>query len=230
MQHTRTKLLIGEQGLQQLANSHIAVFGVGGVGSYVVEALARSGVGKLTLVDSDVVELSNINRQMIALHSTIGQPKVVVSGSRCKDINPNIIIEARHQKYLAQESDKWDFTQYDYVVDAIDMVTSKLSLIENAHKCGTKIISAMGAGNKLSNTSFEVADIAKTSVCPLARVMRRELGKRGIKHTKVVFSKEEAKNKGSDVVGSIAYVPSTMGLIIAGAVIKDIIGEGNGKV
>ncbi len=228
-QHIRTALLIGEQGLTALQNSHVAIFGVGGVGSYVVESLARSGIGELTLVDSDVVELSNINRQMIALHSTIGQPKVAVSGARCKDINPNIVVHTIHKKFLKEEASSWDFTKFDYVVDAIDMVTSKLSLVENTRAAGTKIICAMGAGNKLNNTQFEVADISKTTVCPLARVMRRELGKRGIKGVKVVYSKEEPKVSSSEVVGSISYVPSTMGLIIAGEVIKDIIGGDNDR-
>ncbi|MFI3229719.1 MAG: tRNA threonylcarbamoyladenosine dehydratase [Bacillota bacterium] len=230
IQHNRTKLLIGESGIKALQNSHIAVFGVGGVGSYVVEALARSGVGTLTLVDGDVVEASNINRQMIALHSTIGLPKVDVSGARCKDINPQIVLHTKHKKFLKEEASSWDFGAYDYVVDAIDMVTSKLSLIESARAVGTKIICATGAGNKMSNTQFEVADISKTTVCPLARVMRRELSKKGIKGVKVVYSKEEPTvPRGSDVVGSISYVPSTMGLIIAGEVIKEIIGGDNDR-
>ncbi len=228
-ENKRTALLIGEAGIEKLKASHVAIFGVGGVGSYVVEALARSGIGKLTIVDYDKVERSNINRQLIALNSTIGQPKVAVMGARCRDINPSIIIEEREEKYKAEEASKWEFGKYDYVVDAIDMVTSKISLIEKARQSGTRIISAMGAGNKIENTRFEIADIAKTTVCPLARVMRRELGKRGIKGVKVVYSKEEAKSSGSEEVGSISYVPSTMGLIIAGEVIREIIGEINDR-
>lgn len=230
MQFSRTALLIGEEGLEKLKNARVAVFGVGGVGGYVVEALARSGVGGLELIDKDVVSVSNINRQIIALHSTVGRLKTEVAAERAKDINPNITVTIRNVFYLPETAEEFDFTAYDYVVDAIDTVSGKIALIEQAKKANVPIISCMGAGNKLDATAFEVADIAKTSVCPLARVMRRELKKRGIEHVKVVYSKEEPRESkardeetGKPIPASIAFVPSVAGLIIAGEVIKDLI-------
>ncbi len=217
----RTEMLFGS--IEKLEKSHIAVFGVGGVGGYVVEALARSGVGEITLVDKDKVALSNINRQIIALHSTVGEAKVKVAARRIVDINPNVLIHCYEEFYLPETSSLFDFSTFDYVVDAVDTVSAKISLAEKCKESGTPIISAMGAGNKLDPTAFEVADIYSTSVCPLCRVMRKELKSRGIDALKVVYSKEEpVKTEG---VGSVAFVPSTMGLIIAGEVIKDLLNE-----
>ena len=230
MQFSRTALLLGEEGVAKLKKSRVAVFGVGGVGGYVVEALARSGVGAIDLIDKDVVSISNINRQIIALHSTVGRPKTEVMAERIQDINPDIRVHTHNVFYLPETAAQFDFSQYDYVVDAIDTVAGKIALIEHAKNAGVPVISSMGAGNKLDPTAFEVADIAKTSVCPLARVMRRELKKRGIEHVKVVYSKEEPfptketdEETGKAVAGSIAFVPSVVGLIIAGEVIKDLV-------
>ena len=230
MQFSRTALLIGEEGLKKLKNARVAVFGVGGVGGYVVEALARSGVGSLELIDKDVVSLSNINRQIIALHSTVGRLKTEVAAERARDINPDIDVTVRNVFYLPETAGEFDFTAYDYVVDAIDTVSGKIALIEQSKKANVPVISCMGAGNKLDATAFEVADITKTSVCPLARVMRRELKKRGIEHVKVVYSKEEPRESkaqdeesGKPIPASIAFVPSVAGLILAGEVIKDLI-------
>ena len=230
MQFSRTALLLGEAGVEKLKKARVAVFGVGGVGGYVVEALARSGVGKLDLIDKDVVSISNINRQIIALHSTLGQYKTDVAAARAKDINPEIKVRCHHLFYLPETADSFDFSKFDYVVDAIDTVSGKVALIENAKRVGVPVISSMGAGNKLDPTAFEVADIAKTTVCPLARVMRRELKKRGIDGVKVVYSKEEPLpvglkdgETGKSIPGSVAFVPSVVGLIIAGEVIKDLI-------
>jgi tRNA A37 threonylcarbamoyladenosine dehydratase len=225
---SRISLLIGEQALTKLHTARVAVFGVGGVGGYVVEALVRSGVGALELIDNDVVAISNLNRQIIALHSTIGQYKTKVAAARAKDINPDVEVITYEKFFLPENADEFDFTKYDYVVDAIDTVSGKIAIIEKAHKAGVPVISAMGAGNKLDNTAFEVADISKTSVCPLARVMRRELKKRGIEHVKVVYSKEEPKKQTAtegekSSPSSIAFVPSVAGLIVAGEVIKDLI-------
>ena len=229
---SRTKALIGADALEKLKTCHVAVFGVGGVGGYVVEALARSGIGALTLVDNDVVSLSNINRQIIALHSTLGKLKTEVAAMRAKDINPDIKVETHNVFFLPENADTFDFTSFDYVVDAIDTVSGKLALIERAKASGVPVISAMGAGNKLNPTAFEVADISKTSVCPLARVMRRELKKRGIEHVKVVYSKEipverdmpdSQKTGEKSVPASIAFVPSVAGLVLAGEVIKSLI-------
>ncbi|MBR1975201.1 MAG: tRNA threonylcarbamoyladenosine dehydratase [Clostridia bacterium] len=230
MQFSRTALLIGDKGVEKLKKARVAVFGIGGVGGYVVEALARSGVGALDLIDKDTVSESNINRQIIALHSTVGRLKTEVAAERARDINPNVTVRTHNVFYLPETADSFDFSQYDYVVDAIDTVSGKLALIEQAKKANIPVISSMGAGNKLDATAFEVADIAKTSVCPLARVMRRELKKRGIEHVKVVYSKEEPlassvtdEESGKAVPGSIAFVPSVVGLILAGEVIKDLI-------
>lgn len=228
-QFCRTEMLIGKSAVEQLNTKHVAVFGVGGVGSYVVEALARGGIGNLTIVDDDVVAESNLNRQLYALHSTLGQAKVDVAKCRVLDINPNCNVEALQLRFDGNTVDKFDFSKFDYVVDAIDTVTSKLLLAEMCHKSNTRIISCMGTGNKLDATIFEVADITKTSVCPLAKVMRRELKKRGIERLKVVYSKEqplvptepEASSK-RQTPGSMSYVPAVAGLIIAGEVLKNI--------
>ena len=201
----------------------MAVFGVGGVGGYVVEALARSGVGALDLVDNDVVKESNLNRQIIALHSTIGAQKTAVAAARVKDINPQIKVREHNVFFLPENAELFDFSLYDYVVDAIDTVSGKIALIEKAKAAKVPVISSMGTGNKLNATAFEVADISQTSVCPLARVMRRELKKRGIENVKVVYSKEEPKDTAGSVPASIAFVPPVAGLIIAGEVIKDLI-------
>ena len=241
-QFSRTEMLFGKEAMERLSSSRVAVFGIGGVGGYTVEALARSGVGAIDLIDNDKVCLSNINRQIIATHSTVGRYKVDVAAERIADINPDCKVTAYKTFYMPDTQDEFDFTKYDYIVDAIDTVTGKLTLIENAKKCGVSIISSMGAGNKLDPTAFEVADIYKTSVCPLAKVMRRELKNRGIKSLKVVYSKEEPikpvadlsdcdsmineENKSTtrrDTPGSNAFVPSVVGLIIASEVIKDII-------
>lgn len=225
----RTEYVIGQAGVERLKAARVALFGVGGVGSYAAEALARSGVGALLLVDADEVSLSNINRQLIALHSTVGMKKTQVMLDRIKDINPNICIEQAQLFYTEENADEIDLSSFDYIIDAIDTVSSKLTLIERARKANVPIISSMGAGNKLDPTRFEVSDIFKTSVCPLARVMRHELKKRGIERLKVVYSTEEPvvpcyqeTDKGRHIPGSVAFVPSVAGLIIAGEVVKDI--------
>ena len=239
-QFVRTEMLLGVGAMDKLKNAHVAVFGVGGVGGYVVEALARSGVGKFDLIDNDTVALSNINRQIIATHSTVGKYKVDVMKERILDINPKAEVTVHKCFYLPENADEFDFTKYSYIVDAIDTVTAKLDLIVRAKAAGVPIISSMGTGNKLDPTQLEVTDIYKTSVCPLARVMRTELKKRGIPKLKVVYSKEQprkvqkketekinSENTGriKDVPGSVAFVPSVAGLIIAGVVIDDIKGE-----
>ena len=234
-QFARTELLIGKENLRRLNDARVAVFGVGGVGGYVVEALARSGVGTLDLIDNDTVCLSNLNRQIIAVHSTLGQYKVDAAKDRILDINPHATVHCFRTFYLPETADQFDFTRYDYVVDAIDTVTGKLNLVVQAQEAGTPIISSMGAGNKMDPTAFEVADIYETSVCPLAKVMRRELKKRNISHLKVVYSREKAmtplniegeetreKFARRQAPGSNAFVPSVAGLIIAGEVIKDL--------
>lgn len=228
---SRTELLLGRENMNRLENARVAVFGIGGVGGHVVEALARSGIGTLDLIDNDTVSLTNINRQMVALHSTLGRAKVEVAKERVMDINPEAQVNIYQTFYLPETAEQFDFSKYDYVVDAIDTVTGKLQLVEEASRNGTPIISSMGAGNKLEPTAFEVADITKTSVCPLAKVMRRELKKRGIEHLKVVYSKEKAMTpigeleenvQKRQIPGSCAFVPSVVGLIIAGEVIKDL--------
>ena len=235
---SRTELMFGSGAMKKLAKSRVAVFGIGGVGGFTVEALARSGVGAIDLIDNDMVALTNINRQIIATHKTIGQYKVDVAAARISEINPDCKVTAYKTFYMPETAGEFDFTKYDYIVDAIDTVTGKLTIIENAKKCGVPVISCMGAGNKLDPTAFEVADIYKTSVCPLAKVMRRELKKRGIESLKVVYSKEEPAKHGDslndckaegtttkrDIPASNAFVPSVAGLIIAGEVIKDIAG------
>ena len=226
-QLSRTEMLIGNDGLEKLKNARVAVFGIGGVGGYVVEALARSGVGAFDLIDSDTVALSNLNRQIIATRDTIGKYKTEVMRERIHSICPDTKVEVHNCFYLPETRDQFDFRQYDYVVDAVDTVTAKIDLIMSAKEAGVPVISSMGAGNKMNPAMFEVADIYKTSVCPLAKVMRKELKKRGVDHLKVVYSKEEAIKRETQerkpVPGSIAFVPSTAGLIIAGEVVKDLI-------
>lgn len=245
-QFSRTQLLLGQDGMERLYNARVAVFGIGGVGGYTVEALVRSGVGTLDLIDDDRVCLTNVNRQIFATRKTVGQYKVDVAKERIKEINPNAVVHTYKTFYAPQAADQFDFTQYDYIVDAIDTVTGKLELIEQAQRAGTPIISSMGAGNKMDASAFEVADIYKTSICPLARVMRRELKKRGIKKLKVVYSKEPPITPLDDmsiscrthcicppgtarkctqrrqVPGSNAFVPAAVGLIVAGEVVKDL--------
>lgn len=236
-QFIRTQMLVGKQGIERLKNSTVAVFGVGGVGGYTVEALARSGVGTIVIIDNDTVSLSNINRQIIATHDTLGMLKTDAAEMRIKSINPDCTVIKHNCFFLPENADSFDFSRYDYVVDAIDTVSAKIELVMRAVSVGTPIISSMGAGNKLDPTQFEVADISKTSVCPLARVMRRELKKRGVNHLKVVYSKEQAITpfeadeikdekdfaRRRALPGSVAFVPSVAGLIIAGEVIKDLI-------
>ena len=247
-QFSRTQLLFGAEAMEKLYHARVAVFGIGGVGGYTAEALARSGIGTLDLIDDDKVCLTNINRQIFATRKTVGQYKVDVAEQRILDINPDAVVHTYKTFYSPDTAEQFDFTLYDYVVDAIDTVTGKLELVEQAEKAGIPIISSMGAGNKLDPTAFEVADIYETSVCPLARVMRRELKKRGIKKLKVVYSKEPAMTPIDDmavscrancicppgtertctqrrqVPGSNAFVPPVAGLIIAGEVVKDIAG------
>ena len=236
-QFSRTELLFGSDAMEKLYNARVAVFGVGGVGGHTVEALARSGVGAIDIIDDDKVCLSNINRQIIATMSTVGEYKVDVAKKRILDINPDCKVTAYKTFYTPETSAEFDFSQYDYVVDAIDTVTGKIELIMQAKEAGTPIISSMGAGNKIDPTAFEVTDIYNTSVCPLAKVMRHELKKRGVRKLKVVYSKEQpiepkstesAEDTGSThtkrraTPGSNAFVPSVVGLIIAGEVIKDL--------
>lgn len=236
-QFSRTELLIGKEGMERLSNSRVAVFGVGGVGGYTVEALARSGIGELDLIDNDQVALTNLNRQIIATTKTLGRDKVDVAKERVMEINPSAKVNIYKKFYLPETKEEFDFTKYDYVVDAIDTVSGKIALVEQAKEAGVPIISSMGAGNKLDPTAFRVADIYKTSVCPLAKVMRRELKKRGIRKLKVVYSEEmpivpeknaemeqEEPTQKRQVPGSVAFVPSVVGLIIAGEVIKDLAG------
>lgn len=226
-QLSRTELLIGSDGLERLRRARVAVFGIGGVGGYAVEALARSGVGTFDVVDSDRVVLSNLNRQIIATRDTIGKYKTEVMRERIHSICPETVVNVHNCFYLPETREQFDFSQYDYVVDAVDTVTAKIDLILSAGEAGVPIISSMGAGNKMNPAMFEVADIYKTSVCPLAKVMRRELKKRGVDHLKVVYSREEPIKRETlerkPVPASIAFVPSVAGLIIAGEVIKDLI-------
>ena len=220
-QFSRTELVIGKSSIEKLQKSKVAIFGIGGVGSYVVEALARIGIGNFILVDNDEVSISNINRQIIATHNTIGMPKVEVAKNRILEINPHANIEIYKEFFMPDTQGIIDNT-VDYIVDAIDTVTAKIELIVRANNAGIPIISCMGTGNKLDATKFEVTDIYKTSVCPLAKVMRKELKGRGIDKLKVVYSKEEPINKNT-IVGSVSFVPSVAGLIIAGEVVKDLI-------
>ncbi len=219
-QFSRTQLLLGRESMERLRRARVAVFGIGGVGGYVVEALARSGVGALDLVDNDRISLTNLNRQIIATHKTIGRYKVDVARERVLDINPAARVRADRTFYMPDTAGCFDFSAYDYVVDAIDTVAGKVALALEAQRAGTPIISSMGAGNKMDPTAFRVADIYETSVCPLARAMRRELKKRGIQHLKVVFSTEPPLM--SAALGSNAFVPSAAGLVIAGEVVRDL--------
>ena len=247
-QFSRTQLLVGREAMERLFAARVAVFGIGGVGGYTVEALARSGVGTLDLIDDDKVCLTNLNRQIFATRKTVGKYKIDVARERILEINPDAVVNTYRTFYAPDTADQFDFTRYDYIVDAIDTVTGKLELIEQAHRCGTPIISSMGAGNKMDASAFEVADIYDTSICPLARVMRRELRKRGIPTLKVVYSKEPAIPPIEDmsiscrahcicppgtarkctqrrqVPGSNAFVPAAAGLILAGEVVKDLCG------
>lgn len=245
-QYSRTELLFGREAMERLWNARVAVFGIGGVGGYTVEALVRSGIGAVDLIDDDRICLTNINRQLYATRKTVGQYKVDVAAERIAEINPAVKVQLHKTFYGPDTAEQFDFSSYDYIVDAIDTVTGKIALILQAEAAGTSIISSMGAGNKLDPTAFEVADIYETSVCPLARVMRRELKKRGVEHLKVVYSKEPPLAPIDDmaiscrthcicppgtarkctqrrqVPGSNAFVPSVVGLIIAGEVIKDL--------
>jgi tRNA A37 threonylcarbamoyladenosine dehydratase len=230
---SRTRMLLGDAAMDRLKAARVAVFGIGGVGGHAMEALARSGVGALDLIDSDRVALSNLNRQIIATRDTLGMLKVEAAKARVLSINPDCAVEIWPVFFLPETADRFDFTQYDYVIDAIDTVAGKLRLIEAAKAAGVPVISSMGAGNKLDATAFRVADISETSVCPLARIMRRELKKRGIDHVKVVFSTEpalvpaptEEPTARRSTPGSTAFVPAVAGLILAGEVIKDLIGS-----
>lgn len=252
-QFSRTRLLFGAENMERLSRARVAVFGVGGVGGYVVEALARSGIGALDLIDSDVVSVSNINRQILATHSTVGRYKVEVAKERIRDINPDCVVRVYRTFLLPENADTFDFSAYDYVVDAIDTVTAKIELVMRCEAAGTPLISSMGAGNKLDPSAFKVADIYQTNVCPLAKVMRRELKKRGIRKLKVVYSEEKALTPLAEeeeglqecpqvkdtpdavpavgrkavrrraVPGSTAFVPSAAGLIAAGEVIRDLL-------
>lgn len=252
-QFSRTQLLLGADGMEKLFHARVAVFGIGGVGGYTVEALARSGIGALDLIDDDKVCLTNLNRQIFATRKTVGQYKVDVAEQRILEINPDAAVHTYKTFYTPQTAGRFDFTQYDYVVDAIDTVTGKLALVEQAQKAGVPIISCMGAGNKMDPTAFEVTDIYKTSMCPLARIMRQELRKRGVKRLKVVYSREPAMTPVDDmtiscrthcicppgtarkctqrrqVPGSNAFVPAVAGLIIAAEVVKDLSGLGGRK-
>ena len=230
---SRTAFLLGEEAMERLEKARVAVFGLGGVGGYVVEALARGGIGALDLVDNDTVSRSNINRQILATYATVGMPKVEAAKQRLLQINSELEIRTYQTFYTPATADEFDFSQYDYIVDAIDTVTGKLELISRAFAVNTPVISCMGTGNKLDASAFEVEDISKTTMCPLARIMRKELSKRGIKHMKVVYSKEEALSPTGweeeaaaigkrQIPGSISFVPGAAGLILAGEVIKDI--------
>lgn len=234
-QFLRTEMLLGTEALERLQKARVAVFGIGGVGGYVVEALARSGVGSLDLIDSDTVSLSNLNRQILATHSTVGMLKVEAARQRVLDIHPDCCVRTYPVFYTPDTADQFDFSQYDYIVDAIDTVTGKLALVERAMAANTPIICSMGTGNKLDASAFRVADISKTSMCPLARVMRKELGKRGIRHLKVVYSQEEALTPTGweaeaaalgkrQIPGSVAFVPGAAGLVLAGEVVRDLTG------
>ena len=232
-QFSRTAMLLGEDGVERLKNARVAVFGLGGVGGYVVEALARAGIGQLELIDKDIVSLSNLNRQILATHDTIGMEKTQAARLRVEAINPRCRVRTYSMFYLPDTAEAFDFRLYDYIVDAVDTVTAKLTLVQRAVEAGTPIISCMGTGNKLDASAFQVADISKTSGCPLARIMRKELGKRGIKHLKVVYSREEPRKPTGweeeaaaegkrQIPGSLPFVPGAAGLILAGEVIKDI--------
>ena len=231
---SRAALLLGEDALERLSHARVALFGLGGVGGYALEALVRGGVGELDLIDNDCFSLSNLNRQILATQRTVGRPKVEAARERVLEINPQAVVHTHALFFTAETADSLDFSQFDYVIDAIDTVSGKLTLIEKAHAAGVPVISCMGTGNKLDPSAFQVTDISKTTMCPLARVMRRELGKRGIKHMKVVYSQEEplapvgweeeaAAIGKRQIPGSVSFVPGAAGLILAGEVIKDLI-------
>ena len=240
-QYSRTRLLLGSEGVDRLRSTHVALFGLGGVGGYAAEALARAGIGHIDLIDNDTVSLTNLNRQMLALHSTLGQYKVDAAAARIRDIDPTIEVRTFKTFYLPETANQFDFTQYDYVLDAIDTVTGKLALMQQARDAGVPIISCMGTGNKLDPTGFKVADISKTSGCALSRVIRKECAKRGIKGVKVVYSEElpmevendaeemaqsrEAGSSRRSLPGSTPFVPGVAGLIMAGQVIRDLSGK-----
>ena len=234
-QFSRTELLIGPEAMAKLHRSRVAVFGVGGVGGYVVEALARSGVGTLDLIDNDVVTLTNLNRQIIATHATLGMRKVDAAAERVRDICPDIQVNRHNCFFLPENADSFDFTQYDYVVDAVDTVSAKAEIVLRAQAAGVPVISSMGTGNKLDPSRFRVADISATKVCPLARAMRNLLRRKGVKHLKVVYSEEEALKPLGEAEdapqgkratpGSTAFVPAAAGLILAGEVVRDLIAE-----
>ena len=240
-QYSRTRLLLGSEGVDRLRSAHVALFGLGGVGGYAAEALARAGIGRIDLIDNDTVSLTNLNRQMLALHSTLGQYKVDAAAARIRDIDPTIEVRTFKTFYLPETANQFDFTQYDYVLDAIDTVTGKLALMQQARDAGIPIISCMGTGNKLDPTGFKVADISKTSGCALSRVIRKECAKRGIKGVKVVYSEElpmevendaeemaqsrEAGSSRRSLPGSTPFVPGVAGLIMAGQVIRDLSGK-----
>ena len=235
-QFARTELLLGKDAMERLRRARVAVFGIGGVGGYVCEALARSGIGAFELVDSDTVSLTNLNRQIIATMETVGRHKAEVMAERIRSIDPQARVNVHNCFFLPENADEFSFEEYDYVVDAVDTVTAKLAIIERAMKAGVPVISAMGAGNKLDPSRFRVSDISQTSICPLARVMRKELKKRGIEHLKVVWSdepprkpmaeasQEEAPPGRRDLPGSVAFVPAVCGLVLAGEVVKDLAG------
>jgi tRNA A37 threonylcarbamoyladenosine dehydratase len=240
-QYSRTRLLLGSEGVDRLRSAHVALFGLGGVGGYAAEALARAGIGHIDLIDNDTVSLTNLNRQMLALHSTVGQYKVDAAAARIRDIDPTIEVRTFKTFYLPETANQFDFTQYDYVLDAIDTVTGKLALMQQARDAGVPVISCMGTGNKLDPTGFKVADISKTSGCALSRVIRKECAKRGIKGVKVVYSEElplEVENNAEEMAqsreagssrrslpGSTPFVPGVAGLIMAGQVIRDLSGK-----
>ena len=240
-QYSRTRLLLGSEGVDRLRSAHVALFGLGGVGGYAAEALARAGIGRIDLIDNDTVSLTNLNRQMLALHSTLGQYKVDAAAARIRDIDPTIEVRTFKTFYLPETANQFDFTQYDYVLDAIDTVTGKLALMQQARDAGVPVISCMGTGNKLDPTGFKVADISKTSGCALSRVIRKECAKRGIKGVKVVYSEElplevendaeemaqsrEAGSSRRSLPGSTPFVPGVAGLIMAGQVIRDLAGK-----
>ena len=233
-QFSRTEMLFGKEALEKLNNSHVAVFGIGGVGGHVVEALVRSGICNIDLFDNDIISTTNINRQIIALTSTVGRPKVDVMKERILDINPDANVNCFNVFFMPGNSSEFDFSKYSYVIDAVDTVTAKIEIIRKAKEHNIPVISSMGTGNKILSAMFEVADISKTSVCPLARVMRRELKLRGIKDVKVVYSKEESikplsteeETEKRQIPGSTAFTPAAAGLIIASEVVKDIIKKG----
>ena len=234
-QFLRTEMLLGRDAIEKLHSARVAVFGLGGVGGYAVEALARSGIGSLDLIDSDTVSVSNLNRQILATHSTVGMLKVDAARQRVLDINPACNVKIYPIFYTPDTADQFDFAQYDYIVDAIDTVTGKLALVERAKAADTPIICCMGTGNKLDASAFRVADISKTTMCPLARVMRKELAKRGIRHLKVVYSQEETLTPTGweeeaaalgkrQIPGSVAFGPGAAGLLLAGEVVRDLTG------